>query len=489
LAKQDLFAGEDFTQFFVDIKLPIGTPRSVTDSICVRFEERLHPLIGNGEIVSLSSTVGFMQTDAEWITQSNVAQIVVDVAEQEDGRKRPIIVIMQELEELCVDIPGAESVNFRKVNTGPPIDKPISFRLLGDNYIEMASIAQDFKALLRSYPELYNIEDNYDKGKPELRIVINEARAAELGLSAASIGLYIRGCFDGIKATTFYDEDEEIDVVVKLSEKYRSSLEDIRLMKFPTPDGRLIPFSTVCSLERGTGIAKIKRLEENREITVSADAEDKKNIRKIMAHVQKEFDEKYKTIYPDISLKMGGEFAEFNLILMDILRLFWIGLFLIYVVLGTQFKSFLQPLIMIFTIPFAFVGCILFLIVSGTPISIVVLYAGVALAGISVNDSIVLITFINSLRTKGMEVSQAVVEGGAVRLRPIILTSVTTIGGLLPMAIGLGGYSATWGPMASTIIFGLFFSTLGTLIVIPCVYGIFNDLTRKFGRKMKLAGE
>lgn len=489
LVKQDLFAEEEWSQFFIDIKLPVGTPRHVTDEVTFRFEERLKPLIGNGEIVSLSTTVGFCITETEWLTHSNYAQITIDVTEKKEGRKRPITAIMDDLKELCSDIPGAESVNYRKLSSGPPVDKPISFRLLGDNYDDMASIASDYKKLLEEYPELYNIEDNYDKGIPELRIITNEERARELGLSVGQIGIYLKNCFDGAKTTVFYDEDEEIDVIVIFAEKYRSSIEDILNLKFPTPDGRLVPFSTVCKLERGTGIGTIKRYDEKREITISTDAEDKKRIRSIMDRIEKVFNEKYKNIYTDISLKMGGEFSEFNLLLMDIGRLFIVGLFLMYVVLGAQFKSFLQPFMMIFAIPFAFIGCILFLVISRTPLSIVVLFAGVALAGICVNDSIILISFINSLRRKGTETMEAVLEGAAVRLRPIILTSVTTIGGLTPMAIGLGGRSETWAPMASTIIFGLFFSTVGTLFIIPCVYGIMHDITRFFGKKMKLEGE
>lgn len=489
LVKQDLFAEEEWSQFFIDIKLPIGTPRYVTDEVTQRFEERLKPLVGNGEIVSLSSTVGFCITETEWLTASNYSQVTVDVTERKEGRERPISAIIDDFKQLCADIPGAESVHYRKLSSGPPMDKPITFRLLGDNYDDMASITSDLKKILEEYPELYNIEDNYDKGFPELRIIINEERARELGLSVGQIGLYLRNCFDGAKTTVFFDEDEEIDVIVKFAEKYRSSIEDILNLKFPTPDGRLIPFSTVCKLERSTGIGNIRRYEEKREITISADAEDKTRIRSIMDRIEKTFNEKYKNLYADITLKMGGEFAEFNLLLMDIGRLFSVGLFLMFVILGAQFKSFIQPFIMIFAIPFAFVGCILFLILSRTPLSIVVLFAGVALAGICVNDSIVLISFINSLRRKGIETMEAILEGATVRLRPIILTSVTTIGGLTPMAIGLGGRSETWAPMASTIIFGLFFSTVGTLFIIPCVYGIINDITGFFGKKMRAEGE
>jgi multidrug efflux pump subunit AcrB len=489
LVKQDLFAAEDWTQFFVDIKLPVGTPRYVTDEITQRFENRLMPLIGNGEVVSLSSTVGFCITETEWITQSNYSQITVDITEKKEGRERPINAIMKDIKQMCGDIPGAESVHYRKMASGPPMDKPITFRLLGDSYDDMASIAFDLRKVLSEYPELYNIEDNYEKGIPELRVLINEERARELGLSVGQIGIYLRNAFDGAKTTVFFDEDEEIEVIVKFAERYRSSIEDIVNLKFPTPDGRLIPFSTVCRLERGAGIGTIKRNEQKREITVSADADEKKNILAIMARIEKEFDEKYKNIYPDISIKMEGEFAEFKVLLLDIGRLFLIGLFLMFVILGAQFKSYAQPFMMIFTIPFAFVGCILFLVISRTPLSIVVLFAGVALAGICVNDSIVLISFINSMRRKGIATTEAVLEGATIRLRPIILTSVTTIGGLLPMAIGLGGHSDTWAPMASTIIFGLFFSTVGTLFIIPCVYGILDDIMVKLGFKMKLEGE
>ncbi len=490
LIKQDLFAGENFPFFMVDIQLPVGTPRESTENIAKRFEDRLMPLVGNGEVISLSTTVGFLIGETEWLTQSNVAQITVELEKRQEGRKRPVPVIMRELQEMCNNIPGAEIVNFRVPPNGPPRDKPISFRLQGDNYDDMASLSADYKKILEEYPEVYNIDDNYDMGSPELKINIDEDRTSALGLNAALIGLYIRKCFEGSEATVFYDEDEEIDVIVSLAEKNRRSVEDVLNLSIPTPDGRFIPFSSVCTLEYGKSIGAIRRLEKKREITISADSDlDNRKIKEIMKRIENEFNTKHKRLYPDISLKVGGEFEEFNTLLADVARLFGVGLFLMFVIMGAQFKSYFQPLIMGLTIFFALVGCFLFLLISRTPLSIVVLFAVVALAGIAVNDAIVLISFINGLRRKGMPVKDAVIEGATIRLRPIILTSVTTIGGLIPMAIGLGGYSPTWGPMASTIIFGLFFSTIGTLIVIPCAYGILNDISTKFGFTMKLEGD
>lgn len=487
--KQDLYAEEDWTQFFIDIKLTKGSSRDMTDQVVKRFEERLDSLVGNNEIISISSTIGFLQTETEYLDHDHLGQITVDLAEKKDGRIRPVIEIINDIKRLCEDIPGAESIIFRKVATGPPMDKPISFRLIGENYDNMESLAQDYKQILKQYPELYNIDDNFDKGIPEIQIHIHENRARELGLSVGQIGLYIRNCFEGVNATVYFDEDEEIDVIVKFAKKHRKSIDDITNLKFPTPDGRLIPFSTVCYIKRTTGIGTIRRRNQKREITISADADNKKNIRTIMTQIEEEFNTKHKKLYPEISLKMGGEFADFDVMLVDIARLFAVGIFIMYIILGAQFKSFIQPFMMFFTITFAFVGCILYLVISHTPLSFIVLYAGVALAGICVNDAIILISYINSLRRKGMATYEAVIEGATVRLRPIILTSITTIGGLTPMAIGLGGYSATWAPMASTVIFGLFFSTVGTLVVIPCVYGIFDDLMKGLGFKMRLEGE
>jgi len=489
MVKKNLFEGSAMSQMLIDIELPIGTPRSRTNEVVSRFEKKLLPLIGNGEVLSISTYVGFLQGEVDWLTQSNVGQISIALQEMKKGRKRTVLEIIESTKKLCKNIPGAEVVKYRRIENGPPVDKPVSFRLRGDNYDEMEAIAGSMKKMLSEYKELYNISDNYEKGIPKLVIKINEHRAAEYGLSVASIGMYIRNGFDGVVATIYRDEDEEIDVVVKFNEQGRGSIEDISMMKFPSPMGQFVPFSNVAKIVREDGIGTIKREQKSREIKVTADATDQTRIPEISARIERDFKSKYSKLYPGVSINMAGAFAEFNNVLIELVRLLGIGIFLMYIILGTQFKSYAQPLIMLLTIPFAFSGCVLFLVLSGTSLSIVVLYAVVALAGIAVNDAIVLISFINAQRRAGMNAKEAVVSGAAMRLRPIILTSVTTMGGLVPMAIGAGGTTGMWGPMASTIIFGLLFSTVGTLIVIPCVYGILNDITSLFGFKMKLEGE
>jgi multidrug efflux pump subunit AcrB len=218
-------------------------------------------------------------------------------------------------------------------------------------------------------------------------------------------------------------------------------------------------------------------------VTITAESYNEDNVPQINEEIRNLFDSQYKTQYPDVTLSVGGEFEELENLIFQILRVFLIGLFLIYIILGTQFNSYLQPVLIILSIPFAFVGIVLYLVVSGTPFSTTVMYAGVALAGIAVNDSIVLISYINDRRKEGMSTPEAVTDAAATRLRPVLLTTITTIFGLIPTASGLGGKSVVWGPMASTIIFGLVFSTITALVLVPCLYGILDDVIRKTRRQ------
>ena len=477
--QQDLFSAEDFSLFYIDIEMPSGTPRDKTDEIVREYEDRLLPLIGNGEILAIDSTIGFAGGGGGNSTTSNVAELIIDLEERDRGRGRSIPAIIREVEALCTDIPGPESVRYRRATNGPPTDPPVSFRLRGDNYAALIDLSLEVQRKLGDYPELYNIRDNIDSGTPELRIRVDENRAARFGLDTRSVGLYIRSSIDGVTATTVFKENEEIDVIIRYSEGNYTSVYDLLQIKIPTRDGRQIPFNSICSIEESSGIASIKRVDGKREVTISAEAYSEERVRMINGQIAAFYDTNLRGGNPNVDFIVGGEFAEFNTLLIQILRIFLIGIFLIYIILGTQFKSYSQPFLILFSVPFAFAGVILYLVVSGTPFSTTVMYAGVALAGIAVNDSIVLISFINELREKNYGVSQAVIEAAVTRLRPIILTSLTTIAGLLPTALGIGGESVVWGPMASTIIFGLIFSTITALIFIPCLYGVFNDVRQK----------
>jgi len=472
---QDLFAAEDFSYFYIDIEMPPGTPLEATDRTVAAFEERLLPLVGNGEVVNVSSSIGFAASENQNIKKSNVAQIIVDLADRSRGRKRSIARIMADIRERCSAIAGPEDVRYRKAVNGPPVDPPVVFRLFADDYASLTGASTMIKQRLAEYPELFNIKDNLEQGNPELRVQVNDRLAARYGLSRQSVGSFVRASFDGVNAGTIFSNNQETSVVVRYAHPDTFSVADLAQLKVPTPDGRQVPLAAVASIDTGTAFATIKRLDGQREVTVESQAYQSDNLNQINSDIGDFFRIHIAPQYPDVELKVGGQFAEFTNIVFDILRVFLLGIFLIYTILATQFKSYTQPVLILLSVPFAFVGVILFLFVSGTALSTTVIYAGVALAGIAVNDTIVLLSFINEKRRDGTETGEAVIEATKLRLRPILLTSLTTIGGLVPTAIGLGGKSVIWGPMASTIIFGLIFSTVTALVIIPCLYGLFYD--------------
>jgi len=482
LLQQDLFSAEDFTVYYIDITMPPGTSIEKTDGIVAQYEERLLPMVGNGEVVAVSTSVGFQSGDAGNSEGGSVAQIAVDLTETDEGRVRAISTIMAEAQTLTQDIPGPDKVQFRKATTGPPTDDPVSFRIFGDSYDELLTVADRVRQELAAEPDLLNIEDNYEPGTPELTVRVNEERAASYGLSVSSIGRYLRASVEGVEATTFFKDNESLDVLVRFSDAGSLSPARLQQLRIPTPSGLAVPFTAVAAIESGSSVSSIKRLDGRRELTVTAGAYTNENIPAINARIQQIWDTEFAARYPGVEFSVGGEFAEFNNLLIQILQIFLIGVFLIYVILGAQFKSYVQPFLIMFSVPLAFAGVLIYLAVSGTPFSTTVLYAGVALAGIAVNDAIVLISFINE-RRKENDVGTAVLDAAETRLRPIILTSLTTIAGLTPTAIGLGGTSVVWGPMAATIIFGLVFSTLATLIFIPALYGSLFDRVPRAERR------
>lgn len=475
--KQDLFSAEDFTLFYIDVEMPAGTPQERTEAYLRAYERKLLPLLGQGEIAGVSSYIGFLSEDGDSRVQGNRGQIVVDLTEKSEGRVRAIPAVMDELRDLTGGIPGADRVLFRRATNGPPVSPPVSFRLFGDSYEELLRAAGRLKLILAEYPELFNIRDNYPSGSPELRVVVDRDQARRFGLDVRQIGNFLRASLDGIQAGSFRQDNEELDILVGFSAAGRIGNGELSQLKLINPAGEAVPLSSLTTLEWGDAPASIRRLDGKRELTVTAEAYDSAQVRDINRRIQTVFDEEWAGT--SLRLSVGGEFSELDDLLIRIARIFLLGLFLIYMILGSQFRSYSQPFLILLTLPFTFAGVVLFLFLSGTAFSTTVLYAAVALAGIAVNDSIVLISFINEQKEGGASVEDAVKEAVSVRVRPVLLTSLTTIAGLLPTALGLGGKSVIWGPMAGTVIFGLIFSTLTALFLIPCFYGLLYDRRRR----------
>ncbi|HBO36099.1 MAG TPA: AcrB/AcrD/AcrF family protein [Sphaerochaeta sp.] len=471
--KQDLFSAEDYSYFTIEITTPLGTTLEQTNRIVQSYEDVLLGKVGNGEILSISSNIG-SSGNSQTTTQ---AQITVDLAEKDQGRERSIEAIIEELKKETYYISGSEQVLFTKVQTGPPTSADFSFRLSGDSYQPIINAAAALANTLASIENVSNVQSDFVPGNPVLRIEVDQDQASRLGISVSTIASHLRSRFDGITVGTFFLENEEIDIIVQFASKAADRFEDLEQILIPTEDGRLVPLSSVAIIRLDNSIGSIRRVEGKREITVTADATGDVDQKAVNTQIRQLWDTQLANRFAGVDLIIGGEFADFSNLLIDILRVFVLGIFLMYLILGAQFNSYSQPFLILLSVPFAFIGVVLYLFVSGTPLSTTVIYSAVALAGVAVNDAIVLISFINELRAEGKTVKEAVLESAGTRIRPILLTSLTTIAGLLPTAIGIGGYSVVWSPMASTIMAGLVFSTLSALLIIPLLYGFLYDRT------------
>ena len=246
--------------------------------------------------------------------------------------------------------------------------------------------------------------------------------------------------------------------------------------------GERIPVKAFADIEFGKGLLRISRTDRMRDISVSADViEGVTTSSEVNNYLIDTFG--YRSdVYPGYTFDYGGEFERIGESLTSLYQSFLVAILLIYVILVALFRSYVQPLIIMATVPLSFIGVVYGLFISNVELSMMALVGVIALVGIVINDSLVMIDFINRSREKGMDVEHAVIESGKVRLRPIILTTLTTIGGLLPMALGIGGREPMLTPMAVSIVWGLLFAMVLTLIVIPCLYVVVEDIKEKLAR-------
>ena len=479
--QQDFFAADDASLYFIDIDMPPGTPIDKTNEVVSRFEERLLPRVGDGEYQAITAYVGFSAGENQNVTDPTVGQVIVDLKELDEGRERSVLEIIEEAEALTADIPGAERVRFRRQATGPPVDSTIVYRFFGDSYDQLSAAAEIVRAELQATNGVFDVRDNLEVSTPELRIIVDDDEAARYGLTRGSVGNFIRTAFDGRSAGSIFSDNVETDVTVRYALGNPIRVERLLELGVPTGDGRSIPLSSIAEVQDSQVFASIRRFDGRREVTIEAEALESVDLGALDERVSTLYEEEIAGVAPDVDIETEGQFAEFQNLIIDVLRILLIGIFAIYLILATQFKSYTRPVLILLSVPFAFVGVVLYLALSGTALSSIVIYAAVALAGIAVNDSIVLISFIHERRDSGYEIGEAIIEAATVRLRPILLTSLTTIAGLTPTALGLGGESVIWGPMASTIIFGLIFSTITALVALPCLYGLLFDRKRNRG--------
>ena len=494
---KELFPGEDFPQFYIKVDMPTDYGIEETTQFMEKLE-RVVKSLPKEEYVALVTNIG-LQTPTNGLEgtsiSSNVAEVLVELVPK-DERNRSRDEIIEFLRLQMTEITGAEKIYFDKQEGGPPRGRDVEVKVKGDRIPQLVAIANQLKKKLSSIDGVFDVKDDFKSGKPEIRLRTKGEKLRQFGLTIFQVANNVRHAIEGNTCTVYRDADEAIDVVVKYTKNSMNTIDALSQMMIATPSGISVPLKDIAQISRENSLVDIKRFDVERAITVSASVDREVTSPAIATQVLQATFEDIGFRYPGYSLDFRGEFDQILESFKELgLKLLPVGVMLMYFILGAQFKSFLQPFIILFAIPFGVIGAMVGLLITQSTLSLIALFGVVALAGIVVNDSIVLIDFINQRRNQNQksktyddqekandpvnELRDAVLKGSRLRLRPIVLTSITTIAGLIPMFLGLGGKSPVWQPLASTIIFGLLFSTLLTLFVMPALYYIIEGIRSK----------
>ncbi|MBW2513204.1 MAG: efflux RND transporter permease subunit, partial [Deltaproteobacteria bacterium] len=399
-----------------------------------------------------------------------------------EERPESSFVTVEEIRERIKDIPGAQ-ITISVQEEGPPTGAPINIEIAGDNFAVLGQISQEVTKILEKIPFVQDIQDDFDSGAPTVSVRVDRQKASLMGLSTEVIGFVLKVAFNGTKVSTYREGDEDYDITVQLSKADRRTTDILRELLIPTSDG-LIPLSTIASFEVTGGLGQINRVNHERVVTVKANV-DEKHIPSPVVRAQAEKIMSNIKLPPGYKMRFTGEQEEQDQAEDFLTKAFVAALFLIMLILVTQFNSISQPLIILTSVILSLGGVFLGLAVMEYPFGIVMTGVGViSLAGVVVNNAIVLIDYTNRLNKRGMPFKEAVIAAGCTRLRPVLLTAITTILGLLPMVTGVAynfhemkiSWISTstqwWSSMASAVIFGLALSTVLTLVVVPTLYAL-----------------
>jgi len=481
-----LFPNRDFDMFLVKVEAPSDSRIDHTRTISSRYEPFLLNLPAD-EMLSVVTNVGLKTANLGLVEGgyeygSNFAQTKVRLIDYQE-RKRDGEEIMASVRKMLDRLENPHFFRLDKEMAGPPVGKAVAVRVMGDEFQILRTISQKVSEELYKITGVKDIEDDFLPGKSEIKVLVDEDRAALYKLDVESVAMAIQYSYKGGVATEFKDENDEIDVVVKFNEKFRNDLYRVLDFKIPNTEGYMIPLKNVATIENTSGYAKIRRYDQKRVITVTANIESGvNNSRDVNNEVKKRMGP-FMDQYPGYSLMYGGEYEDTQKSMRSLGEAFILALILIYMIIASTFKSFIQPFMLMFTIPLAIMGVFIGLIVTRTPMGMMSFLGIIALTGIVVNDSIVLIDFINRRTAEGGDRIEAVIDASKTRLRPILLTSITTIFGLMPLALGIFGKERMLTPMAISIAWGLTFSSSLTLLLIPCIYTIFDDIKTRLWKR------
>lgn len=473
----NFFEADALRLFYVNIEMARGTSLEETNRTLYKVEQEALKQIQEDELRASIIYSGQQFTETEPLFADTVGQIMISLNPAYNG-SRSVEAIADAVEASVLDIPGPTNISLLRMKDGPPTSRPISVKIRGDEFNDIKDAADAMVKFLESNPLFSNITLDYRPGNPELVLRYDGEAIKRAGIDPSVLSRSIQAYIDGVIVNDFQDQGEEIKLRVLAKKDNWYDIEELLRQTISLPNGRSMAIEELVIPEYGYGQHNIRHYNFRRTITLEADI-DKELIDTVAANNL--IVDEWKTLkkeFPNIDLDFSGVLDDINESVSAIGILFLFGVGLIYIILGTQFRSYFQPLLILVTVPLAFTGVVLGLIVTNNPISLYTLYGVVALAGISVNAAIVLISAANTRLQNGMSLLHATVYAARRRVIPILITSLTTIAGLFSLATGLAGTSLIWGPVATAIVWGLTFSTALTLFVIPMLYRLFMGFSK-----------
>ncbi len=458
-------------EFTFEVQLPVGTPLEMTDRVLRPVEEAL--MTERDHIRALILTLGFdPETSRRSDEGENTARFKVILDRADPDVEAAVI---ERLRSRFLDLPDVEARVVRPVLFS--FKTPIEVEIQGDDLIELRRKAEEVREVMAGLAQLADVETTQRAGAPEVRIRYDREQLARYGLDVARVAENVRDAVRGTEATLYNLGDRRVPIVVRFREADRSRVEQVRDFVVNPGGPRPIPLSAIAAVELAEGPSEVRRVDGRRVALVTANLAEG-SLGGAVEVVEKALEDSVD--WPDdMTFYLSGQNREWQKSRASLLLALGLSIFLVYVIMAMQFESLVQPLVIMVTIPLALFGAAIALNVLGISLSIVVFLGMILLAGIVVNNAIVLIDYINTLRRRGVEREEAIVTAGRVRLRPILMTTATTVLGLLPMAVGLGDGAELRSPMAVTVIAGLVVSTALTLLIVPSVYLVFDRMAQR----------
>lgn len=403
-----------------------------------------------------------------------------------EDRKSPTNSDLEEIRKRVAHIAGVK-ITVDALKEGPPTGPPINIEISGDSFTILSRLSEKIQQVVESVPHVKDVRDNYQGGLPSVQVKIDRQKTALFGLTTSAIGYALKIAYNGLDVSTYYEGDEDFDIVVKLGESDRQVTDVLRKLMIPTPTGEIVPLTTLASIEYKGTIGDIIRKNHGRVVTVQANVDESK-ITGTVARTQVQEALKHLEMPTGYTYKFTGEDEEQQQAQDFLSKAFIIALCLIFLILVTLFNSVVQPGIILTSVILSLGGAFWGLAVINSPFGVIMTGVGIiSLAGVVVNNAIVLIDYTNKQRSAGMGIREAVIAAGATRLRPVMLTAITTILGLLPMVTGISydfhvmalslssESSQWWRSMAIVVIFGLMIATILTLVVVPTLYALIEE--------------